>query len=172
MPGWNKIYKLSGRLVPVSYSRMMIWQQKLSKPRVVLFCVEVSIRKDLESTLLHLSADRWLSQGLCGWVRMKGESTFFPSLACGKEMWQPVECQLVLHWWEEAWDGSGTETHVFICTMCSHCHFLMKEISSYPQSVVFTFSWAQSTWEMAQFKRIAISQRNLLSTIQKREGNF
>lgn len=57
MPGWNKIYKLSGRLVLVSHSHVMVWQQKLNKPRVALVCVGVSIRKDLESTVLYLSAD-------------------------------------------------------------------------------------------------------------------
>lgn len=47
-----------------------------------------------------------------------------------------------------------------------------KEIASYPQSVMFTFSWTQSTWEMAQFRKIAISERNLLSPIQNRKGEF
>lgn len=40
MPSWNKMYfKLSGRLILVSHSCMMVWQEKLNKPQVALVYV-------------------------------------------------------------------------------------------------------------------------------------
>lgn len=124
-----------------------------------------STRENVESKVLyHQLADDAVRA--VWWSLDERRDELHPKCAGGKS-WgrQPVERQLVFpvkvdlgcrwHWDPRA----QLQWH-------SPCHFLRKEIPSYPQSLMFMFSWTQSAWEMAQWKEVAISQRDVLSTTQ------